>query len=180
MIKPLARYFMKRAIKDSDRSPSLVQGAHIRDVAIVAVYQPGESFSHINTYVKEWRKRGMRSVDLFLYFTNKKSLDAYQGFPKDIPFMRKDFNFAGKAVSDELVSGLKKEYDVLIDLSRGAAFPCDVVISKINAKWKAGEQHDDRSYLLDLMIDLKGDPDVRKLIHHMDHYLVNLNTSNAA
>lgn len=171
---------MKRSLKDEQKSPSLVKGDHLRDIAIVAVYENSESFAHIESYIKEWRKRGMRSADLFLYFSSKKLMEQYQGSLKDVPFSSKSFSFAGKAVSSELTTALKKEYDVAIDLSRGGSFACDVVLSKIKAKWKAGEQSEDRAYLLDLMIDVKKDPDVRKLIHHLDHYLFHLNTSNAA
>ena len=158
----------------------MVKGDHLRDIAIIAVYEDSSTFAHIENYVKEWRKRGMRSADLFLYFGNKKEMEEYQGSLKDVPFGKKSFTIAGKAKAPELVSVLKGEYDVAIDLSRGRAFACDVVLGKVHAKWKAGEQSDDRAYLLDLMIDVKNDPDVRKLIHHLDHYLFHLNTSNAA
>ncbi|NQV53888.1 MAG: hypothetical protein HQ500_11935 [Flavobacteriales bacterium] len=180
MFRPLVKYLMKRSLKELDRQPSLVKGEHIRDVAIVVGYRSDESFAHAQQYVKEWRKRGMRSVDLYVYFPNKKQLESYSPNPKDIPFLRKDFNLAGKATAPGLVQALRAEYDILIDLTRGRFFACDVVIAKIKAKWKVGESDEDRAFLLDLMIDIKQDPDVRKLMHYMDHYIINLNTSNAA
>ncbi|MEQ9187588.1 MAG: hypothetical protein RLP15_07620 [Cryomorphaceae bacterium] len=180
MFRPLVSYLMKRSLKELERQPSLVHGAHIRDVAIVAIYKHGESLMHVQQYLNEWRKRGMRSVDLYLYFPSKKQRSEFQASEKDIAFTSSDFSIAGKAKADHLVASLKKEYDVLIDLSRGNAFACDVVIAKIKAKWKVGESEERRTYLLDLMIDVKQDPDMRKLMHHMDHYINNLNTSNAA
>ena len=180
MFRPLVKYLMKRSLKELDRQPSLVSGEHIRDVALVVAFRSDETFAHAQQYVKEWRKRGMRSVDLYVFFPGKKQQESYSPNPQDIPFSRKDFNLAGKATSPDLVKALRTEYDVLIDLSRGRFFACDVVIAKIKAKWKVGENDDNRAFLLDLMIDIKQDPDVRKLMHHMDHYINHLNTSNAA
>jgi hypothetical protein len=171
---------MKRAVKESDRAPSLVRGDLIQNVAIVAIYHENQRFSWIKNYVEDWRKRGMRSVDFFLYFPQKKQWETFAGRTMDVPFTSRHFNWIGKAVQPELVAALKKEYDVMIDLTRGESFACDVVLSKANAKWKTGEPSDERSFLLDFMIDVKDDPDIRNLMHHIDHYLTQLNKPNAA
>ena len=180
MIRPIVQFLIKRKAREDARIPSKVQGNLIMRVAVVAIGDDLEQFAHVTSYVKELRNRGLKTVDLYPFFHNKKRFEAFQGGLKDFPFTRKDFNLMGKFKSDMLRHSVGVSYDVLIDLTRGKAFPCDVLISKIEARWKAGEYDADREHLLDLMLDVKQNPDIRQLIHHLDHYLKNFNKSNAA
>jgi hypothetical protein len=180
MIAPIVNYLLRKRVNALDRQPSLVRGEHIMHVAIVAVFQQGDHFSWVEKYVKEWRKRGRRTVDLYLYFPHKKQMAHYHGGMKDMLFSSAQFNLLGKITDQKLLNSLQMEYDVLIDLSRGAHLSCDVLIAKSKAKWKAGEHSAKRAYLLDLMINTKGEHDIRNVIRHLDHYILNINTTQAA
>lgn len=181
MFKPLAKYFLKQHLRKNVRKPSLVHGDLIGSIAVVGLYDmEREGFNVINGYVKELRQRGIKTVDFYVGFKAKKELELYQGSLKDHPFHRSSFSWLGKVSSSDLDSVESKSYDLLIDLSGGEMFEADMLVGKIKAKWKAGAKSDIRAYLLDFMIDMKADKDVRNLIHHLDNYLMNFNKMNAA
>lgn len=148
--------------------------------AVVAIYQDNENFSHIKSYVKELKHRGLKTVDLYIFFPSKKQLESYHPAKHEYPFRSGDFNWIGKYKGDALKQSVAKNYDVLIDLSRGGEFACDVFIAKSKATWKVGEFDNNRVFLLDFMIDVKQESDIRNLTHHINEYLLNFNKSNAA
>ena len=158
----------------------MVQGDHLSKIAVIAVFERSDRFSYIQKYVKELRQRGIRTVDFFIYFGNKKDFEQYQGSLKDFPFSEKGFNLFGKFIAAELQHARKETYDVVIDLSEGKSFACDVLLTKMKGRWKAGRSSSDRRFLLDFMIDMKEDQDIRNFIHHLDQYLTNFNRQNAA
>lgn len=180
MLKAVVNYFIKRKAKEDDRSPSKLHGNLIMKVAVVSVFAEGANYALVSKYVSELRNRGMKTVDHYLFFPKKKALEQFNPATHQLPFTNNDFSWLGKFKSDALKQGVQKEYDLVIDLSRGAFFACDVVIAKLHSQWKAGEHNLERAHLLDFMIDLKGDPDMQKLIHHLDHYISNFNKLNAA
>lgn len=180
MITPIVKYILKKRSKESDRLSSLVHGDLIMKMAVVAVFSEDESFFHMQSYVNELRKRGLKEVDFYVYFSSKKLLQKSQPNKKNIVFSNADLNLLGKYKSESLIESLKKNYDVLMDLTRGKALACDVLVSKLKASWKTGAYDADRTYLLDFMIDVKDEKDVRKLIHHLDYYITNFNKSKAA
>lgn len=180
MFKPIVKYLLRKRAKESDRTSSLVHGDLIMKIAVVAHYSDDESFSHIVSYVKELRKRGKKVVDFYVFFSSKKLMENYESAERTIQFSGADFNLFGKVTSPNLVGALRKEYEVLIDLSLGNSLACDVLVSKLSATWKAGAHDLERSYLLDFMIDMKDEQDIRKLIHHLDHYITQFNNTKAA
>jgi len=171
---------MKRRARESARRPSTVHGDMIMSMAVVTVYSQDDTFRYIESFVKDLRKRGIKTVDFYIYFDSKKTFEMYQGTLKDFPFSRKGFDWKGKFLSRELKHALEMDYDVLLDLTRGGTVPTDLLISKTQAKWKAGERINGREYLLDFMIDLKGGGDTRNLMHHLDTYISNFNLHSAA
>lgn len=180
MIKPIVKYLLRKKSKESDRNSSLVHGNLIMNVAVVANYDDGDSFKHVLNYVRELRERGIKVVDFYVYFPTKKSLEAYTSKENAVHFTKSSFNPFGKIINSELAKSLRKDYEVLIDLSLGKTMACDVLVSKLNAKWKAGSHSEERTYLLDFMIDLKDEKDIQKLIHHIDQYIFNFNNTKAA
>ena len=180
MLKPIVKYLLRKRSKENDRPSRLVHGDLIMKIAVVAVYSNDASFSHILSYVNDLKKRGLKVVDFYVFFPSKKLKASYQSTTKEVPFSSADFNVFGKITSESMLKALTKEYEVLIDLSLGKSLACDVLISKLDATWKAGLHDEERAYLLDFMIDMKNERDIRKLIHHLDHYITQFNTTKAA
>ena len=96
MFKPLVRYFINRKLKADDRRPSMVHGDLIMHAAVVAIYDEKEGFDHVYRYVKELRQRGLKTVDLYIYFPQKKAMQHFQGGMKDFLFDDSHFTLTGK------------------------------------------------------------------------------------
>ena len=180
MLKPIVKYILQKRSKENDRPSRLVHGDLIMRIAVVACFTNDASFSHVVSYVKELRGRGKKVVDFYIYFPSKKMKEAYDSNARAVLFTQTDFNIFGKVRSEELLKGLSKDYEVLVDLSLGESLACDVIVSKLTATWKAGLHDEKRSYLLDFMIDMKDQRDMSKLIHHLDHYITQFNNTKAA
>jgi hypothetical protein len=178
MFTPFIRYKLKRQAKNDQRRPILVHGNLLNSVAVVARKECAQ-FEFIAGYVKELRKRGVKTVDFYIEFPNQKIQDFYSASLKDFPFNPKSFTWMGGYKSPELEHSLSRDYDVLIDLSEGRSIACDLLISRIQAKWKAGRRFPDRDMLLDFMLEVHDD-DMRNLIHHLNNYLTSFNNLNAA
>lgn len=175
MIKPLVRFLLKKSVSNTKRTPSMVQADLINKVAVVGLYEPG-SFEFAEQYVQELRHRGIKTVDFYVAFKSKKAQAAYALSRKAFLFNPRSFNWMGKLIDQELHKGISRKYDMLIDLSMGRSLIADLVISMTDAKWKAGKKGASREYLLDFMINT-ADRDLRNLVHHLDHYLMNFNKS---
>lgn len=178
MLNPYIRYIIKRRAKNDQRRPMLVHGNLLNSIAIVA-RKECDQFEYIQAYVKELRNRGIKTVDFYIEFPNQRLQGLYGASLKDFPFNTKSFTFFGGYKTPELTHSLSRDYDLLIDLSQGASLKCDLLISRIHAKWKAGRRYPERDILLDFMLEIH-DNDMRNLIHHLNNYLTNFNNLNAA
>lgn len=171
---------IKRKMQRDNRSPSVVHGDQIMHVAVLGVFTNELHFQQMAGYVKMLRKRGLTTADFYIFFKKKNQMLSLEASKQDFAFRTADFNWVGKLTNEALRNAITKQYDVVIDLSRGKAVACDALLAKMKAKWKAGEYDPAREHLLDFMIDVKQDPDVKKLIQSLDQYLISFNKSNAA
>lgn len=178
MIKSIVRYLMKKRAQRDSRRPAMVRGDVLSSVAVIASHQP-QSFDVARAYVRELAQRGIPQVDFYIHFKQNKAKAAFEPAGHEYPFSPKSFNPFGKFKASELSQGVGKEYDLLIDLTDGSSLAADVVISKLNSKWKAGRRTGGRDYLFDFMINSK-DGDLRNLCHHINEYVLNFNKLNAA
>lgn len=150
----------------------------INEVIVVSQYGI-DQFDEVRAYVKDLRKRGVKTVDFYIVFPNQKQLEGFQGALKDTLVGPKDIGFFGQFKKEELKQLKTHAYDLLIDLTRGQSLVGDLLIAQSSAKWKAGPRIQGRDLLLDFMIESKSD-DLRNLCHHLDQYLWNFNNLNAA
>lgn len=168
---------MKKSLAESDRKTALVRGKNVQRMAIFSTIENPEVYKQASQYAVELKKRGIKMVDFYLAFANKKSKEAFETKNKEICFSPSDFTLAGKYKNEELIAKLSQEYDLLIDLTEGDSLAADVVIAKTNAKWKAGRANEQRSYLLDFMIQEPKEKGLKSLIHFLDDYLMKFNSA---
>jgi hypothetical protein len=168
---------MKKSLAESDRKIALVRGKNVQRMAVFSSFEEPEIYKQALQYVFDLKKRGIKTVDFYLAFENKKSQDAFESKKQEICFSPADFNLVGKYKNQELKDKLSQEYDLLIDLTEGASLAADVVIAKTNAKWKAGRANDERSFLLDFMIQQPKEKGLKSLIHYLDDYLMKFNSA---
>tara|TARA_B100001778_G_C18383616_1_gene536445 strand:+ start:74 stop:616 length:543 start_codon:yes stop_codon:yes gene_type:complete len=85
-------------------------------------------------------------------------------------FYEKDLNWHYKPQNYIINNFIKKEYDILINLCDSNCIPVKYLVASSQARFKIG-QHEDGYEIYDLMISLKEDKSLIKLMHEIKHYI---------
>ena len=89
-------------------------------------------------------------------------------------FYLKDLNWYKKPQNYIIDNFIKKEYDILINLCDSSCIPIKYLVASSVARFKIG-QHEDGYEIYDLMISLKEDKSLEKLMSEIQHYLQLIN-----
>ncbi|MEC9210008.1 MAG: hypothetical protein VX762_06240 [Bacteroidota bacterium] len=106
-----------------------------------------------------------------LGFVNSKQL-SYCHVPKlqyDF-FYKKDLNWYYKPQNYIIDNFIKKEYDILINLCDSSIIPIKYLVASSIAHFKIGI-YEENYEIYDLMISLKDDKSMEKLMHEIKHYI---------
>ena len=106
-----------------------------------------------------------------LGYVNAKEL-SYCHTPK-LPydfFYQKDLNWYYKPQNYIIDNFITKEYDILINLCDSTTIPIKYLVASSIAHFKIGIYEEDYE-IYDLMISLKEDRSMQKLIHEIKHYI---------
>jgi len=85
-------------------------------------------------------------------------------------FYQKDLNWYYKPQNYIIDNFVKKEYDILINLCDSSCIPIKYLVASSIAHFKIG-QHEEGYEIYDLMIALKEDKSMEKLMHEIKHYI---------
>ena len=89
-------------------------------------------------------------------------------------FYLKDLNWYNKPQNYIIDNFIKKEYDILINLCDSKCIPIKYLVASYIAHFKIG-QYEDGYEIYDLMISLKKDRSLEKLMSEIKHYLQLIN-----
>ena len=85
-------------------------------------------------------------------------------------FYQKDLNWYYKPQNYIIDNFVKKEYDILINLCDSSIIPIKYLLASSIAHFKIGI-HEENYEIYDLMISLKDDKSMEKLMHEIKHYI---------
>ena len=85
-------------------------------------------------------------------------------------FYKKDLNWYYKPQNYIVDNFIKKEYDILINLCDSSIIPIKYLVASSIAHFKIGIYEEDYE-IYDLMISLKEDKSLEKLMHEIKHYI---------
>ena len=85
-------------------------------------------------------------------------------------FYQKDLNWYYKPQNYIIDNFVKKEYDILINLCDSSIIPIKYLVASSIAHFKIGI-HEENYEIYDLMISLKDDKSMEKLMHEIKHYI---------
>ena len=89
-------------------------------------------------------------------------------------FYQKDLNWYYKPQNYIIDNFVKKEYDILINLCDSSIIPIKYLVASSIAHFKIGI-HEENYEIYDLMISLKDDKSMEKLMHEIKHYIKLIN-----
>ncbi|MDD3877020.1 MAG: hypothetical protein PHT69_10390 [Bacteroidales bacterium] len=173
----LGYFFLKQELKKFSRKKKPMSFDQIKTVGILYVVPSEKDFHYINDFVK-YLQQNNKTVKA-LGYTNTPYIPHYC-FPKltyDY-FSSKEINWYGKPKSKFAEDFMKSDFDLLIDLSTKPIFTINYISYLSSAYFKTGILNDNNVQHFDLMLDIKEDTDLNDFIHHIQHYLININISN--
>jgi len=153
------------------RNRKLVNLNEAKSVVIVYTVINQDLFRKIKTLVKELTTRN-RQV-MALGFVNRNSIPNYcvaanSGYYFDI----RDLNWYGAPKNNYIKEVIKKEFDILIDLTMEDEFVTQFISGLSRSKFKVARYSKKHELHYDLMISLQNNSNVDELIDQVVHYLL--------
>jgi len=167
----VGEYVFNRRLEKMQRNRKLINLNEARTVVIVYDVINQDLFRKIKTLVRELSTRD-RQV-MALGFVNRNSIPNYcvaanSGYYFDL----RDLNWFGAPKNDYIKEFIKKEFDILIDLTMDDIFVTRYISGLSRSKFKVGRYNPGKEPFYDLMIDLKKNSNIDEFIEHAIHYLL--------
>lgn len=142
---------------------------------IIFICRHEEEFRAVKDF-KEFLESESIRTDVVGYVSDKEVPDHYllrKGF---YFFCQKDLTWYFRPNADFVDGFIRKEFDILFDLSLENYFPVNYIVKLSPAAYKIGRFRETDQY--DLMIDIREDRSVPFLIEQIKHYLSILHTKS--
>ena len=167
--KKIGKWVFQRELKANKRLKEVCNLDAAKSVGILYDATSEEQIKQVKPFVDYFSdlKKDVKALG----YVNAKQL-SYCHIPKlqyDF-FYQKDLNWYYKPHNYIIDNFIKKEYDILINLCDGSCIPIKYLVASSVAHFKIG-QHEDGYEIYDLMIALKEDRSMDKLMHEIKHYI---------
>ena len=163
------RWVFQKELRTNKRIKSVSNLENAKSIGILYEATDAEQIKKIEPFVKYFfeLKKDVKALG----YVNKKRLDNCH-IPKlnyDF-FYLKDLNWYYKPQNYIITNFVRKEYDILINLSDSSCIPIKYLVASSMAHFKIG-QFEDGFEIYDLMIKLKKDKGKERLMEEIKHYL---------
>ncbi len=163
------RWVFQKELKSNKRTKAVSNLENAKSIGILYEATDAAQIKKIEPFVKYFfeLKKDVKALG----YVNKKKLDNHH-IPKlnyDF-FYLKDLNWYYKPQNYIINNFVKKEYDILINLSDSNCIPIKYLVASSLAHFKIG-QFEDGFEIYDLMIKLDKDKGKERLMEEIKHYL---------
>ena len=163
------RWVFQKELKSNKRTKAISNLEDAKSIGILYEATDAAQIKKIEPFVKYFfeLKKDVKALG----YVNKKKLDNHH-IPKlnyDF-FYLKDLNWYYKPQNYIINNFVKKEYDILINLSDSNCIPIKYLVASSLAHFKIG-QFEDGFEIYDLMIKLDKDKGKERLMEEIKHYL---------
>lgn len=171
--KKAGRFLLRRKLRKLKRKKQFVNLAEARTVGILFQPAVNDSFEPVNEFVARLRAEG-KEVFVIGYVDDEKVPDflllrkGYQFF------CRNDLNWYLLPEPEFVNDFIKKDIDLLVNLSFDDLLPLDYINSLSRARFKSGRFIKDNE-TTDFSIDVRDKRDIKYLIEQISHYLQVIN-----
>ena len=167
--KKIGKWVFQNELKTNKRLKEVCNLDVARSVGILYDATSKEQIKQIKPFVDFFSdlKKDVKALG----YVNAKQL-SYCHIPKlqyDF-FYQKDLNWYYKPHNYIIDNFVKKEYDILINLCDVSCIPIKYLVASSVAHFKIG-QHEECNEIYDLMIILKEDRSMEKLMNEIKHYI---------
>ena len=170
----IGKWVFQRELKTNKRQKEVCNINDATSVGILYEATSEEQIKQLKPFVDYFfnLKKDVKALG----YVNAKQL-SFHHFPKlqyDF-FYQKDLNWYYKPQNYIIDNFVKKEYDILINLCDSSCIPIKYLVASSIAHFKIGK-HEEGYEIYDLMINLKKDKSIEKLMREIKHYINLINT----
>jgi len=165
----VGKWVFQRELKTNKRTKEVCNLDNAQSIGILYDATSEEQIKIIKPFVSYFfdLKKDVKALG----YVNSKQL-SFHHTPKlqyDF-FYQKDLNWYYKPQNYIIDNFVKKEYDILINLCDSSIIPIKYLVASSIAHFKIGV-HEENYEIYDLMISLKDDKSMEKLMHEIRHYI---------
>lgn len=165
----VGKWVFQRELKTNKRTKEVCNLDNAQSIGILYDATSEEQIKMVKPFVSYFfdLKKDVKALG----YVNSKQL-SFHHTPKlqyDF-FYQKDLNWYYKPQNYIIDNFVKKEYDILINLCDSSIIPIKYLVASSIAHFKIGI-HEQNYEIYDLMISLKDDKSMEKLMHEIKHYI---------
>jgi hypothetical protein len=165
----VGKWVFQRELKTNKRTKEVCNLDNAQSIGILYDATSEEQIKMVKPFVSYFfdLKKDVKALG----YVNSKQL-SFHHTPKlqyDF-FYQKDLNWYYKPQNYIIDNFVKKEYDILINLCDSSIIPIKYLVASSIAHFKIGV-HEENYEIYDLMISLKDDKSMEKLMHEIRHYI---------
>ena len=165
----VGKWVFQRELKTNKRTKEVCNLDNAQSIGILYDATSEEQIKMVKPFVSYFfdLKKDVKALG----YVNSKQL-SFHHTPKlqyDF-FYQKDLNWFYKPQNYIIDNFVKKEYDILINLCDSTIIPIKYLVASSIAQFKIGI-HEENYEIYDLMISLKDDKSMEKLMHEIKHYI---------
>ena len=165
----VGKWVFQRELKTNKRTKEVCNLDNAQSIGILYDATSEEQIKMVKPFVSYFfdLKKDVKALG----YVNSKQL-SFHHTPKlqyDF-FYQKDLNWFYKPQNYIIDNFVKKEYDILINLCDSSIIPIKYLLASSIAHFKIGI-HEENYEIYDLMISLKDDKSMEKLMHEIKHYI---------
>ena len=165
----VGKWVFQRELKTNKRTKEVCNLDNAQSIGILYDATSEEQIKMVKPFVSYFfdLKKDVKALG----YVNSKQL-SFHHTPKlqyDF-FYQKDLNWFYKPQNYIIDNFVKKEYDILINLCDSSIIPIKYLVASSIAHFKIGI-HEENYEIYDLMISLKDDKSMEKLMHEIKHYI---------
>jgi hypothetical protein len=172
----VGKWVFKKELKSNKRTK---QACNLKDAKSIGILYDATTDNHINriqpfvSYFFNLKK----DVKALGYVNSKQLSNCHVPKLQYDFFYKKDLNWYYKPQNYIINNFIKKEYDILINLCDSTVIPIKYLVASSIAHFKIGV-HEDGYEIYDLMISLKDDKSIEKLMFEIKHYINLINKND--
>ena len=165
----IGKYVFQRDLKHNKRHKSVYNLEDAKSIGILFEATTKEQVKEVKPLIDYFFKL-KKDVKAFGYVNSKQFDECHIPKLQYDFFNKKDLNWYYKPQNYIIDNFVKKEYDILINLCDSSCIPIKYLVASSIAHFKIG-QHEEGYEIYDLMIALKEDKSMEKLMHEIKYYI---------
>ncbi len=168
------RHYLRKAIENNQRTRKLIHIESVKSIGILFELDDEQTYHIVHAEVIKWQDLQVKVKVLGYVREERLTLNIMPLLAFDF-FFEKQLNWYKKPKAGKAEDFAGKEFDVLIDLNIHRQFPLQCIAAVSQAHLKVGifDEMNDKTH--DIMIQYAEGTGLKELLHHIHHYLKQLN-----